>query len=53
MADNKPPVKIVCLSLKEFMAMDFPDPTPDHPGYDTWKADCEFRERKKHSEVPD
>jgi len=39
--------KIVSHTWKEFIEMDFPDPTPDHPGYDTWKADREFAERKK------
>tara|TARA_R100001163_G_C5005002_1_gene152843 strand:- start:699 stop:866 length:168 start_codon:yes stop_codon:yes gene_type:complete len=48
----KKPVEIVCLSVKEFLSMDLndrPDPAPDHPGYDTWKSDKEFREQRKRS----
>jgi len=47
MTASKKPIKLVCTPVKEFLEMDFPDPTPDHPGYDTWKADREFAERKK------
>tara|TARA_R110000824_G_scaffold107049_1_gene252883 strand:- start:1564 stop:1746 length:183 start_codon:yes stop_codon:yes gene_type:complete len=58
--DYKKPVEIVCLSVKEFLAMDLsdrPDPAHDHPGYDIWKSDQErsqkIENRKKIDKMLD